>query len=275
MIKKTQGKLMSTCILSLFFLLGTVFSLSGCKPATQQTINVPVNTMLPYHEEYEKMDNPNTTTISWDGTPHSLVEMRTDKEYEFLAEVQIGRYQRCYANGELDGISIFTATITKVLDVVDAKNTPKVGTVILLTQGSTPKCICEMDPLYVEGEKYVLPLHLCGESFYELTDNAISEELHTVRQDYPVLYKANGGGVDTLRIADIDGEEYVLVMGFGEKFIPNDPDEHFLAGLELKLVDDELTEKILLKLYGNSDRVEHESAYSYKAFISAVDDLKS
>lgn len=274
MIKKNQGKLMSTCILSLFILLGTVFSLSGCKPATQQTINVPLNTMLPYHEEYEQRDNPDIATISWDGVPHSLVEMRTDKEYEFLAEVQIGRYQRCYANGEFDGISIFTATVTKVLDVVDAKNTPKVGTVILLTQGSTPKCVCQMDPLYVEGEKYVLPLHLCEEFFYELTDNAMSEELHTVRRDYPVLYKANGAGVDTLRIADIDGEEYVLVMGFGEKFIPNEPDEHFLAGLDLELADDELTEKILLKLYGNSNRVEYESAYSYEAFISAVDALE-
>ncbi len=274
MIKKPKIKLMSICTLSLFFLLGAIFSLSGCSSAHQQTINVPVNTMLPYHEEYETRDNPNITTISWDGTPHSLARMRTDKEYGFLAEVQIGRYQRCYANGELDGVSIFTATVTKVLDVVDAKNTPKVGTVILLVQGSTPKCVCEMDPLYVEGEKYVFPLHLCGESFYELTDNAMSEELHTVRRDYPVLYKANGGGVDTLRVADIDGEEYVLVMGFGEKLIPDKPDEHFLAGLELKPADDELTEKILLKLYGNSNDLKHESAYSYDAFISAVDALK-
>lgn len=275
MIKKTR--LMSACILSLFILLGTVFSLSGCKPATQQTINVPLNTMLPYHQEYEQRNDANGSfaSVSWDGMPHSLVEMRTDKEYGFLAEVQIGRYQRCYANGEFDGVSIFTATVTKVLDVVDAKNTPKVGTVILLAQGSTPKCAGGRDSLYVEGEKYVLPLSLCGESFYETTDNTMSEEVHTVRQDYPVLYMAGGFGVDTLRIADIDGEEYVLVMGFGEKSILNEPDEHFLAGLDLKLVDDELTEKILLKLYGNSDRVEHESAYSYDAFISAVDALKS
>ncbi len=274
MNKKPKIKLMSICMLNLFFLLGAIFSLSGCSSGAQQTANVPLNTMLPYHEEYEKMDNPTTTTISWDGTPHSLARMRTDKEYGFLAEVQIGRYQRSYANGELDGISIFTATVTKVLDVVDAKNTPKVGTVIFLVQGSTPKCAYEMDPLYVEGEKYVLPLHLCGEPFYELTDNAMSEELHTVRQDYPMLYKANGGGVDTLRVADIDGEEYVLVMGFGEKLIPDKPDEHFLAGLELKLADDELTERILLKLYGNSNGLKHKSAYSYDAFISAIDALK-
>lgn len=275
MIKKSQGKVMLTCMLSLLIVVGTLFSLSGCSPAAQPTVNVPVNTMLPYHVEYEeRMEHPNTTSYNWDGTPNSLVEMRTEKEYEFLAEVQIGRYQRCYANGEFDGISIFTATITKVLDALDKKNTPKVGTVILLTQGSTPKCICEMDPLYLEGEKYVLPLHLCGEAFYGATDAAMSEELHTVRQDYPVLYKAKGAGVDTLRIADIDGKEYVLVMGFGEKLIVDQPDEHFLAGLNLKLADDELTEKFITKLYGDSASAKYESVYSYEDFIAAVDALK-
>lgn len=130
---------MLTCMLSLLIIIGTLLSLSGCSPAAQPTINVPVNTMLPYHVEYEeRMEHPNTTSYNWDGTPNSLVEMRTEKEYEFLAEVQIGRYQRCYANGEFDGVSIFTATITKVLDALDKKNTPKVGLSSFLLRAARP-----------------------------------------------------------------------------------------------------------------------------------------
>lgn len=280
-MKLSHRKFIITCMLVLSIFFGALSGLSGCSQAAWQTVSVPADTMLPYHEEYEKRDDSSPYFISWDGYPNSLVEMRANKEYEFLAEVQIGRYQRCYANGELGGISIFTATITKVLDVLDKKNTPKVGTVILLGQGSTPKCTGPHDPLYVEGDKYVLPLALCSETFYERADNyelaghPEVEEVHAIRKDYPVLYMAYGFGVGTLRIAEVDGKEYVLVMGFGEKELGSDDrDEHFLEGLELKLADDELTEKVLLKLYGSADSVKYRSAYSYDAFISAVEALK-
>lgn len=275
MTKRNKGRIILSYMLSLLIIAGTLFSICGCNSSALPTINVPVNTMLPNHVEYEeRMKNFGGATFNWESIPNTLLEMRENKEYEFLAEVQIGRYQRCYANGELDGISIFTATITKVFDALDKKMTPKEGTVILLVQGSTPKSAKQTDYLYEEGEKYVLSLHLCDEEFYEQTDTAMSEELHTVRQDYPVLHSAYGIGVDTLRIVEIDGKEYAYVVGFGEREFGMEPDEHFLAGLNLELADAEITEKVCIKLGENEGGFEYASVYPYEDFIAAVDALK-
>ena len=246
--------------------LAACFLLCGClktPPVSPHGQSIPADTQLPNHDEY--YDQPmRWTSISWDGVPDSLLERYEKADYAAIAEVQIGRYQRCYG-----GMSIFTATVNKVYDVVDKENAPLEGDVIMLMQSTSPKSAVEGHPLYSEGTTYIFLLRYADEKYYQAWDD--NDETCALRNDYPELYLSSNLGVDVLRIIEYNDMEYVYVSGFNNEKLT--PEEHFLVGFDLEMVDDVTTEAVIEHEFGEGRCGEFDVLYLYEDFANKMNEL--